>query len=58
MKSNTKIKYREYTFNIKKSIPKRKSLEKVTQKDLYEVVSNINSLKKKKYEGKTPNEML
>lgn len=31
-----------------------KSLEKVTQEDLYEVVSNINSLKKKKYKGKPP----
>ena len=42
---------------LRRVYPKGKSLEKVTQEDLYEVVSNINSLKKKKYEGKTPNEM-
>ena len=42
---------------LRRVYPKGKSLEKVIQEDLYEVVSNINSLKKKKYEGKTLNEM-
>lgn len=42
---------------LRRVFPKGKSLEKVTQEDLYEVVSNINSLKKKSYNRKTPNEM-
>ena len=42
---------------LRRVLPKGKSLEKVTQEDLYEVVSNINSLKKKSYNRKTPNEM-
>ncbi len=36
---------------------KGSNLEKVTQDDLYEVVSNINSLRKKKYNNKSPNDM-
>lgn len=43
---------------LRRVYPKGKSLEKVIQEDLYEVVSNINSLKKIKYDGKTPNDML
>lgn len=42
---------------IRKVFPKKKSLEMVSQEDLYEVVSNINSLKKKRYNSKSPNDM-
>lgn len=42
---------------LRRVYPKGISLENVTQEDLYEVVSNINSLKKVKYNGKTPNDM-
>ncbi len=42
---------------LRKVIPKGNSLENITQDDLYEIVSNINSLRKKKYNNKSPNEM-
>ncbi|WP_156683029.1 IS30 family transposase [Oceanivirga miroungae] len=42
---------------LRKVYPKGVSLENVSQEDLYEVVSNINSLKKKAYNNKTPNDM-
>ena len=35
----------------------KKLNNKTPQEDLYEVVSNINSLKKKSYNRKTPNEL-
>ncbi len=42
---------------VRKVYPKGSSLENISQDDLNEVVSNINSLKKKSYQFKTPNEM-
>ncbi|MBS9784504.1 MAG: IS30 family transposase [Oceanivirga sp.] len=69
LKQRTKIFYcdagsptqKSYIENIhrllRKVYKKGKSLEIVTQDDLNEVVSNINSLIKKKYNNKSPNDM-